>query len=256
MSFFRAVCLSQLLFFLGSGLCLFPTAHAENLVIATGEWPPYVSRDLEHDGMTARIVRDAFEAVGDTVEFRFYPWSRTLLVSEEGDVDASFPWSHSAEREEQYLYSDPIGEYGYVFFHLKATPFSWNRLEDLEGLTIGATYSYNYGDAFIEGAEQGLYQIEWVSADELNWRKLMAGRIDLFPSDREAGYAALRELFPDDSRLKITHHPTPLKPTTSIHLLFPRQIPESVPRLERFNDGLRMLVEDGRMERYLQEPHR
>lgn len=227
--------------------------RGENLVIATGEWPPYVSSSLAHDGVTARIVRAAFEAVGDTVEFKFYPWSRTLLVSETGEVDASFPWSHSVEREVGHLYSDPIGEYGYVFFHLKTTPFSWQRLEDLKGLTIGTTYSYNYGDEFIEGAERGLYRIEWVTSDELNWRKLMAGRIDLFPSDREAGYAELRELFPDDSRFKVTHHPLPLKPMTSMHLLFPKDIPESVQRLERFNAGLRMLTEDGRIERYLQE---
>lgn len=228
-------------------------AHSETLVIATGKWPPYVSKELIHYGVTARIVQEAFEAVGDTVEFRFFPWSRTLLVSEEGEVDASFPWSHKAEREADHLYSDPIGEYGYVFFHLKTTPFDWNRLEDLRGLTIGGTNIYNYGDEFVEGAQQGLYQIEWVSSDELNWRKLMAGRIDLFPSDIEAGYAALRNLFPKETVERVTHHPLPLKPLTTMHLLFPREVPESAERRDRFNTGLRVLMEDGRIERYLQE---
>ncbi|WP_375177512.1 substrate-binding periplasmic protein [Marinobacter mobilis] len=253
MSLLKVFCLRCLLVPCGVSAILSTYVQGENLVIATGEWPPYVSSDLEYEGVTARIVRAAFEAAGDTVDFTFYPWSRTLLVSEEGEVDASFPWSHREERAELHFYSDPIGEYGYVFFHLTTTPFRWQRLEDLEALTIGATYSYNYGDDFIEGAERGLYRIEWASSDELNWRKLMAGRIDLFPQDRKAGYAQLLELFPGDSRFKVTHNLLPLKPTTTLHLLLPKSIPESANRLERFNTGLRMLTEDGQIERYLQE---
>lgn len=226
--------------------------QSENLVIATGEWPPYVSAHLKHQGVTAHIVREAFAAVGDTVEFRFFPWSRTMLMSEVGEVAASFPWSYQPDRAQAHLYSDAIGEYGYVFFHLKTTHFDWRQLDDLRGLTIGGTNSYNYGEAFVSGGEQGLFRLEWVSSDKLNWHKLLAGRIDLFPSDIEAGYAELRKLFPAETVNQVTHHPHPLKPLTTMHLLFPRQVPESADRLARFNEGLRRLREDGRMDQYLQ----
>ncbi|MDX1457186.1 MAG: transporter substrate-binding domain-containing protein [Marinobacter sp.] len=229
------------------------TVRAETLVIATGEWSPYVSPQLKHYGVTARIVREALEVAGYEVEFQFYPWARVMLMSEQGLVDASFPWSHTPEREEHHLYSAAIGEYGYVFFHLKSTPFDWQNLGDLHGWVIGATNSYNYGAEFLAGAENGWYEVDWATSDKLNWRKLFAGRIDVFPNDLDAGYAALNDLFPADEVEKITYHPVPLKPMTTMHVLFSKEHPESAERMERFNAGLQQLIEEGKFERYQQE---
>ncbi|MDX1757524.1 MAG: transporter substrate-binding domain-containing protein [Marinobacter sp.] len=227
--------------------------RAETLVVATGEWPPYVSPQLKHYGVTARIVREAFELAGYDVEFQFYPWARVILMSEQGLVDASFPWSHKPEREKHHLYSDAIGEYGYVFFHLKSTPFDWDSLDDLRGWVIGATRSYNYGAEFLAGAESGRYEVDWATSDKLNWRKLFAGRIDVFPNDLDAGFASLNDLFPPEDVERVAYHPVPLKTMTSMHLLFSKQHPQSADRLQRFNAGLRQLIEEGKLERYWQE---
>ncbi|MBU6953063.1 ABC transporter substrate-binding protein [Hahella sp. HN01] len=226
---------------------------SETLTVATGDWPPYVSPQLKHYGVTARIVKEAFEAAGDKVVFQFFPWKRTLLMSEEGLADASFPWSHKPEREAHHYYSDSIGRYGYVFFHLKTTSFEWRELSDLRSLKVGGTNSYNYGEDFVSASKDGLFEIEWVHSDELNWRKLLAGRLDIFPSDVEAGYAELRDLFPAEQANRVTHHPHPLKPLTTMHLLFSMEKPESVERLKRFNAGLQQLHAEGKIEQYLRE---
>ncbi|MGI0115826.1 substrate-binding periplasmic protein [Zooshikella sp. RANM57] len=226
---------------------------AETLVIATGDWPPYVSTQLKYYGVTARIVKEAFEFSGDKVVFHFFPWSRVLKMSERGEMDASFPWSHKPEREQHHLYSDSIGEYGYVFFHLKQTDFDWESMNDLKLFVIGGTNSYNYGEAFLSASKEGIIKVEWVYSDELNWRKLLVKRIDLFPSDIEAGYAKLRELFSNKDVSRVTHHPQPLKPLTSMHLLFPKIKPESKERLRRFNKGIAHLRETGKFDLYLIE---
>ncbi|MCH8499592.1 MAG: transporter substrate-binding domain-containing protein [Marinobacter sp.] len=230
-----------------------PIAKSENLLLGTGEWPPYVSTELKHYGVTSRIVKEAFEAGGDQVVLKFFPWARALMMSEQGLVSATFPWSHQAERAVHHLYSDSIGLYGYVFFHLHTTRFDWTALEDLQEVRIGGTASYNYGDEFYQAVDNGVLTVEWVHSDELNWRKLLAGRIDVFPADIENGYATLRSLFPDSDVRKITHHPLPLKPLTSMHVLFPRNHPESHARRDRFNKGLRQLAEAGKLEEYLHE---
>src|SRR5690606_13605971 len=142
------------------------------------------------------IVRDAFREAGYEVELRYFPWPRALLAGEKGQVDGTFVWSHKPEREANFLYSDAVGEYGYVFFHLKSTPFDWRSLDDLYRFKIGGTTSYNYGEEFLQAGQDGRLSLEWVSSDELNWRKLMAGRIDLFPQDIFVGYAQLADLFP------------------------------------------------------------
>ena len=41
-----------------------PGVTADKLHLATGEWPPYVSKGLQHDGVTAHIVTEAFAAEG------------------------------------------------------------------------------------------------------------------------------------------------------------------------------------------------
>lgn len=238
------------------GLAFPMLADAEQLIVATGDWPPYVSKNLKHHGITAHITTEAFKLVGDDVTLKYYPWKRALLVSKNGLVDASFPWSHKPEREVDHLYSDPIGDYGYVIFHLKKTPFQWQSLKDLKSYRIGATSSYNYGDAFIAAGKSGELNIAWSHSDEINWKMLVRGRIDLFPSDREAGYAKLQEIFQRDAVELVTHHRKPLKPLTTMHLLFPKDNPKSEARLQRFNRGLAMLRESGKMEEYLSELNR
>lgn len=228
-------------------------AETERIVLGTGEWPPYVSTELMHYGVTSRIVNEAFKTGGDEVVFQFFPWARTLLMAEQGLVDASFPWSHQAERELHHWYSDSIGEYGYVFFHLHTTPFNWRELEDLKEIRVGGTISYNYGDDFYWAIDNGEFTVEWVHSDELNWRKLLAGRIDVFPADIENGYATLRNLFPDSEVRKVTHHPLPLKSLSTMHVLFPRSHPDSEARRDRFNEGLSQLREAGKPEQYLHE---
>lgn len=227
--------------------------QGETLTLASGDWPPYVSTQLQHDGLTARIVRAAFARAGMEVDVRFFPWPRAMLAAERGQVDATFVWSHKPERDEKFLFSDSVGQYGYVLFYPKAAPFEWHSLADLAGRRIGGTLSYNYGDEFLQADKDGQLRVEWVHSDELNWRKLMAGRIDTFPQDLHVGYAQLADLFPADEAARITHHPTPLKPLTSMHVLFPKKLAQSSQRLQKFNEGLRQLQAEGTIERYLQE---
>ncbi len=227
--------------------------HSETLTIATGDWPPYVSPQLKHYGVTARIVKEAFEMSGDKVVFQFFPWKRAMLMSEKGLLDGTFPWSHKPEWATHHYYSQAIDENGYVFFYLKSRRFNWQTLKDLRNLTIGGTNSYNYGKEFLDTSKNGIYSIEWIHSDELNWHKLMAGRIDLFPNDVAVGYAQLYDLFPSEQVNKITHHPLPLKPLTNLHILFSKADPEALERQQRFDIALQQLKESGKYEQYHRE---
>jgi polar amino acid transport system substrate-binding protein len=90
------------------------------LTLATGEWPPYFSEHLKHQGFVTRIVTEGFAAEGIQVRIRFYPWSRVSLITEKGVVDGAFAYSRSPERESLYLYSTPLIVGNNVFYHLKS----------------------------------------------------------------------------------------------------------------------------------------
>ncbi len=87
--------------------------------VAIGEWPPFVSENLEHYGLAARIVTEAFAAVGNDVRYRFYPWKRAYLETTQGDQDATAIWTKTPDREGEVLFSNPVLTADKVFFHLE-----------------------------------------------------------------------------------------------------------------------------------------
>ena len=80
---------------------------------------------------------------------------------------------------------------------------------------------------------------------------LMKGRIDVFPQDKDVGYATVHRLFNEDERTLITHHKTPIH-TKSLHLLFARDNKKSKHYLEIFNRGLKRMKASGELQGYLQ----
>lgn len=226
--------------------------ESRTMRVAIGEWPPFVSENLEHYGLAARIVTEAFAAVGNDVDYRFYPWKRAYLETTQGDQDATAIWTKTPDREGEVLFSEPVLTANKVFFHLEGTDFEWNSIEDLDGYTVGATRGYGYGDAFDEAARSGRIDVEYVDSDLQNFRKLIRGRIDLFPMTEAVGYSILNTGFEDDQVANVTRHPRPVQQAV-FHLLFSKAVDGNEAMMERFNRGLAELRDNGRIERYLRE---
>lgn len=220
--------------------------------VAIGEWPPFVSRDLEHYGLAARIVTEAFAARDIEVKYRFYPWKRAYLETTQGDQDATAIWTRTPERENEVLFSDPVLIAEKVFFHLKSTPFEWRSIEDLDGYRIGATRGYGYGDAFDRAAEEGIIDVELVDSDKQNFEKLLLGRIDVFPMTMAVGYSLLNTGFSSAEAARVTNHPGPVQQAV-FHLLFSKAVDRNEQMIEAFNEGLEELRESGRLDQYVKE---
>ena len=80
----------------------------ETIRITIGEWAPYLSKDLKHYGVAARIVTDSFALEGVKVEYGFFPWARSKFLAQEGEWDGSAVWIHNAERAKDFLFSDSM----------------------------------------------------------------------------------------------------------------------------------------------------
>jgi polar amino acid transport system substrate-binding protein len=243
----RNICIS-----IGICVCLISKVAAEETIrITNGEWPPYLSEQLKFYGVASRIVTDAFALEGVTVTYGFFPWKRALVLAQEGDWDASAVWLWSEERAENFYISDPVIKSTYVFFHLKSSPFEWEVINDLKGRRIGATLGYNYGEQFEQAEKNGAIEVDRVPEDEVNFKKLLAGRIDVFPMDKEVGYTMLRKLFKPEEIELFTHHPTPLR-ADPLHLLLSKKVEKNKRLIELFNKGLKRLQESGKIDQYLE----
>lgn len=226
-------------------LTLITSANAAEVITLTnGEWPPYLSEQAPGYGIASRIVTDAFAAAGVEVRYVFRPWKRAYLEAAGGTYDGTLVWTWGEARAKHFLFSDPVFEGRSVFFHLKSRPVSWSRFADLTAYRIGGTLGYEYEFERTPGIA-----IERANTDLANFRKLLAGRIDLFPSDINAGYALLKAEFTDEDRRQLATHPKAYN-VVSYHLLLNRKNPRNIRLMNRFNQGLRTLKDIGRYETY------
>lgn len=227
--------------------------HAQEVVrITTGEWPPYFSKQLPHNGFMARIISESFAMENITVEWHFFPWSRAMLYAQRAKSEGTAIWRYSDKRAKHFVYSDPIIRSGNVFFHRKDSNFDWNTYEDLKGLTVGTTSSYLYSEEFHQAASIGIFKTNSIPSEELNFKKLIRGKIDVLPSNKYVGNHILKFKFSKADAAQITYHHKFLK-STELHLLFSRMTGNSKFFSARFNAGLKKLKQSGKFHQYIQQ---
>lgn len=239
------------LFCCTSPLLAVPIAANSNLKtinISAGEWPPFLSEALPHQGVVAHLIRDIFAEAGMQVNFTFLPWGRAYHDTNNGKYDATAVWMHSNERESIYHYSDAVLNEKFVFFYQQKNHFDWQNIADLQGLIIGGGLSYSYGPAFDQAIEDGVFALSRVATTEQNFRRLAIGRIDIFAEEISVGYHTLNSQSPELIKY-ITHHSKPLLNNTSF-LLLPNKIEKSKKLLKIFNSNLAQFRQDGRYQAY------
>ncbi|MFZ5570157.1 MAG: substrate-binding periplasmic protein [Thermodesulfobacteriota bacterium] len=227
---------------------------AERMVIkiTNGEWPPFLSERAPHHGLVSHIVTEAFKLEDVTVEYGFFPWKRAYVTAQDDDWDASVAWYWTEERNQSFLFSDPVFIEQQMVFYLKNKPFEWNTIADLQGKQIGATIGYFYGDPFQKAEERGMLQVQRVATDEQNVKKLLAGRVDVVVMSLQVGTYLLRTQFSSEEMVQIAYHPQPVN-KDALYVIFPKSHPKSQEWVTIFNRGLGKLKSSGQVDRFFQE---
>ena len=220
----------------------------ETVRLTNGEWQPYLSEHVPHYGMSSHIITEAFALVDVEVEFGFFPWKRSYELAKKGEKwNGSAVWYYSDERARNFYYTDPVTQAELAFFHLKDTSFDWETIGDLKGIRIGATLEYHYGAEFHDAVEAGVIRADFVATDELNLKKLLKGRIDVFPGEVVVTYAQIRDTFTEEDAMRFEHHPKLIR-SAQLHLILAKANPDSERLVELFDKGLRQLKESGRYD--------
>ncbi|WP_108650874.1 substrate-binding periplasmic protein [Dongshaea marina] len=218
-------------------------SFAETIRISSSEWPPWNSKHLIGYGITSEIVSDAFSKQQVRVEYYYQSnWSDAYRFAKDGRYDASVSWIYTDERAKEFIYSSPISYASNHWFYLKSnpkSPFNWDDLGSMKQLTIGVTRGYSYGREVDALRRERSVTFQEEGTDLENFRKLLAGEIDLFPSNLCVGYYLLRTSLIDEM-MRVAHSPEPFD-VFSLHLIFNRVNPEN-PRLAKvFEAGLQEL---------------
>jgi polar amino acid transport system substrate-binding protein len=224
----------------------------ETIHITSGEFPPDYSEKYKFHGLVPHIVTEAFALVDIDAQWKFLPWVRAKKSAQHLKYDASCCWAKSAERLKHFVYSDPVQSRTYVFFHLKTVNFDWDIFADLKDIDIGATIGYTYGQAFGDAEKDGSLNVERAASDEMNLRRLLAGRIKILASNHKAGYATAAKIGVEQL---ITHHPKPLY-DYQISIIISKEHKNANELLKKFNLGLEKLKTSGRYDQILEEGKR
>ena len=236
--------------FFGSSHAIYSASAGEIISIATQEYSPWAGKNLKFNGFVNHVVSEAFRRKGYSVKFTYLPFKRGVIETKNGQYSALSYVYWSKNRGKEFYLSEPISEEKIVFFHLKSNSVKdWKTLDDLKNYKFGATRGYTYTKEFWQAIESKRLKADLTDSDMQNFKKLFAGRIDIFPSGLVNGFSLLQKEFDPDKSQLLTYQLKPLSNITG-HLAFTRSRQDSANLLQIFNDGLAKLKEEGLYDQF------
>lgn len=218
-------------------------AKGKIVELVTDPWEPYYADTLDNQGYISEIVKEALNRSGYQANIRFIPFKRALNLVATGKKDAVMGAYYNDERAKTYAYSDPIESVDVVLFAKAGKGITYKTLEDLKPYRIGMMLGYSVSPAFDQA---DFLNKEEVSKLELNVKKLLHDRIDVLVDAKRVVQAFIRENMPE-----IVDKVEVIPPLTSnkLYVLFSKKIPEYQKLVADFNAGLKIIQQDGTLDR-------
>jgi polar amino acid transport system substrate-binding protein len=205
---------------------------------------------MDGQGAFTEIVSAVFKEMGQPVKYQFYPWKRAESEAKAGNIFAAFPYIITAERQKDYLFSDPVLiSTGKFFYMPERHPdgIAYTKLDDLLPYQIGGVLGYWYESPFKEAR----LKVDYATSDEQNIQKLYLGRVDLAATDELVGWQLIKHLYPNE----VDKFATVQKPLNedSLRLLISRTYPNSAELTQHFNAALKVIRDQGVIQKILEK---
>jgi ABC-type amino acid transport substrate-binding protein len=179
---FYFLSLYRLVFSLAVLLVVWSIGAAQNktVVIAVEDDAAPWSRP-DGSGYANDLVIAAFKAVNIDVDLKVVPYARCKRMAMNGEVVACFNTSPSADLAGSIeLATKPLFTVNSAYFYNVKKPIRLTNEKQLPDKTVvGTVIGYEYPNSFEELKQRGVVVVEESPSEEVNLRKLAAGRIDL-----------------------------------------------------------------------------
>lgn len=219
-----------------------PAEDAEVMRFATAEFLPYVDLRTPEGGFYPALIRRVLAHHGARAEFVERPWARAHVETAEGRFDGSVPYLWSAERERQFLFSDPLlAVPSYLFVHRDWRPADPAALVGTLRRTCYLRDSL-LPEPLQRRVERGELVVVRVDDMAQCFRMLAAGRIEAVSAGIYNGRATLQRMYGKAPPIVPVGEPLD---NDTLHLVWPRSRPESEARRAAFNASLAALRQSG-----------
>ncbi|WP_435793751.1 substrate-binding periplasmic protein [Neptuniibacter pectenicola] len=123
-----------------------PRAHAEQILIAADRWCPFnCEPGPELPGFMVEVAQRVFAKQGYDVKYIEMNWSRAIQEARKGNVNAIMGGFKSDAPDFVYP-EEELAVLGNAFFVRKESDWTYEGLESLKNVQLGAILGYDYGD--------------------------------------------------------------------------------------------------------------
>jgi polar amino acid transport system substrate-binding protein len=236
-------------------LALSASVLAEPLRLVTGDdYAPFTSKSLPAGGLLTQVVRAALKQSNIDSSLAWRPWNRGYLKTLRGDYDATFPYVRSAQREEVFLYSEPLFSAEQHIFSRAGEVIEIDDVPSMQGRRLCYPLGWQPPVIIQQLLDQGLLQRHSPAGLHECARLLLMARDDFFISDRRLGEFALQLTGVPPAQFRRSDS---VISRSTLHLIVPRSHPQAAVIIAQFNQGLAALQASGDyqrlLERYLQQ---
>lgn len=217
--------------------------RAEELKLATGEYPPFTSNQIPGGGLVSETVKLVFSIMGYDLTIDYLPWKRGYVLTENNDYIATYPYLKTEERTSEFLYSKPIVEWQSNVYVRGDSGIIFNKTPDLKGLIECLPHHYGSLVELDEMYANG--EIKRVRPPYIKscWLMILSGRADFFVED-----VFVAEIFREKILGERYNEIVELKKSISTdfgYIIFPKQSRRSVEFMNQFNQTFDELVQGG-----------
>ena len=241
---------SWLLFVLGTTLVVATQGVcAQNSVVIAVEDDAAPWSRADGSGYANDLVVSAFKAVGVDVDLRVVPYARCKRMAVTGEVAGCFSMSPSPHFDKVLdLSARPLFTVNTGYFYNIAKPPRAKRQEDLPDHTVvGTVIGYEYPPILENLKQSGKIIFEESPSEDINLRKLAAGRIDLalVTYNEMKNPSALINQAGATGKVKATFLAGPM----NSYIGFSRKHSQGTWAREQFDKGFAIISTNGTMKR-------
>lgn len=211
-------------------------ADQREIHLTTGiDYAPYVSDQLPGGGLITRLVTEVAANAGYQASVDFLPWNRGYVETLRGRYVGTFPYFKTPEREQDFVFSDPIYVVQQQIFSVAGSNIRLNDRASLAGKTICLPLGNVLSSPIMAMIESKLI-VRTSPPDFINCaRMVFAGRADFYITDQIQGRETIASL---KIGSKVVETGPPIG-SENLYLMVNKTDPNAQPFLVNFNQALK-----------------
>lgn len=198
--------------------------------------------ESDYPGYDVEVLAVTIAEMNHVATFEFFPWNRAYEMAKTGQRDGLCSCSYVPEREEDFIFSDPIGTAVRGVFYREediSDGIPVAALSDLRGKKVAVVRGYNLESELLDA---GVEKIETANSDKLLLNLLMFRRVDFIYSYESTIQYELKQMQPAP--------PLQFKGLgeAPYYACFNKRLPNHAAFVTGFNDALKKIKQDGRYQ--------